>query len=126
MLAEVHAIQQVIAKEQCISSSNSNHSKSEPAHSKMEFDFGDSPVPPEWKDKVTSLLNSMPEVFAQNDLDFGHTNKVKHHIKLSDETQGSKVRPIWSHMRPNFSTVRLKKNRRSHRCNQPFKKKKPP
>ena len=95
MLAEVHAIQQVIAKEQCISSSNSNHSKSEPAHSKMEFVFGDSPVPPEWKDKVTSLLNSMPEVFAQNDLDFGHTNKVKHHIKLSDETPFKhRARPI--------------------------------
>ncbi len=24
--------------------------------------------------------------------------------------QGSRVRPIWSHMRPNFSRVRLKKN----------------
>ena len=61
----------------------------------MEFDFGDSPVSPEWKDKVTSLLNSMPEVFAQNDLDFGHTNKVKHHIKLSDETAFKhRARPI--------------------------------
>ncbi len=25
-------------------------------------------------------------------------------------TQGSRVRPIWSHVRPNFSRVRLKKN----------------
>ncbi len=24
--------------------------------------------------------------------------------------QGSRVRPIWSHVRPNFSRVRLKKN----------------
>ena len=95
VLAEVHAIQQVIAKEQYISQSNSNHSKSEPAHSKIEFDFGDSPVSPEWKDKVTLLLNSMPQVFAQNDLDFGHTNKVKHHIKLSDETPFKhRARPI--------------------------------
>ena len=61
----------------------------------MEFDFGDSPVSPEWKDKVTSLLNSMPEVFAQNDLDFGYTDKVKHHIKLSDETPFKhRARPI--------------------------------
>lgn len=31
-------------------------------------------------------LNSMPEVFAQNDLDFGRTAQVKHQIKLSDDT----------------------------------------
>ena len=28
----------------------------------------------------------MPEVFSQHGIDFGHTNKVKHHIKLSDNT----------------------------------------
>ena len=95
VLAEVHAIQQIIAKEQNTSPSNSYQSNSESAHSKMEFDFGDSPVSPEWKDKVTSLLNSMPEVFAQNDLDFGYTDKVKHHIKLSDETPFKhRARPI--------------------------------
>lgn len=31
-------------------------------------------------------LSTMPEVFAQHDSDFGRTDKVKHQIKLSDET----------------------------------------
>lgn len=37
----------------------------------------------------------MLEVFAQNDLDFGRTNQVKHQIKLSDETPFKhRARPI--------------------------------
>lgn len=32
------------------------------------------------------MLNSMPEIFSHHDLDFGHTDKVKHRIRLSDET----------------------------------------
>ena len=37
----------------------------------------------------------MPEVFALNDLDYGHTNKVKHRINLSDETPFKhRARPI--------------------------------
>ncbi len=28
----------------------------------------------------------MPEVFASYDMDYGHTDKVKHRIKLSNET----------------------------------------
>lgn len=31
-------------------------------------------------------LSTMPELFAQHDSDFGRTDKVKHQIKLSDET----------------------------------------
>lgn len=50
----------------------------------FQFDFGDSSVAAEWRDRITRLLNPMPEVFAQHDLDFGHTDKVKHHIKLND------------------------------------------
>lgn len=41
---------------------------------------------PDWKNRITDQLNSMPEVFALHDLDYGHTDKVTHHIKLSDET----------------------------------------
>ncbi len=38
----------------------------------------------------------MPEVFTQHDLDFGHPNKVKHHIKLSDDTPfKQRARPIY-------------------------------
>lgn len=36
----------------------------------------------------------MPEVFALHDMDYGHTDKVKHCIKLSDET------PFKHHPRP--------------------------
>uniref|UniRef100_A0A3P9ITK5 Gypsy retrotransposon integrase-like protein 1 n=1 Tax=Oryzias latipes TaxID=8090 RepID=A0A3P9ITK5_ORYLA len=61
----------------------------------MEFNFGDSPITPEWKDRITAKLNNMPEVFAQHDLDFGCTSKVKHHIKLLDQTPFKhRARPI--------------------------------
>lgn len=40
----------------------------------------------------------MPEVFAQNDLDFGRTDQVNHQIKLSDETPFKhRARPIHPH-----------------------------
>lgn len=40
----------------------------------------------------------MPEVFAQNDTDFGRTDKVKHNVKLSDETPFKlRARPIHPH-----------------------------
>ncbi len=38
----------------------------------------------EWNKRITSLLNSMPDVFALHDLNYGHTDQVKHRIKLSD------------------------------------------
>lgn len=52
----------------------------------MEFNFADSPVSPEWKDRITTQLNNLPEVFSQHDLAFGCTDKVKHHIRLHNET----------------------------------------
>lgn len=66
--------------------------------SDITFNFSDSPVPAEWKERITKKLNSMPEVFAQNDLDFGRTDQVKHQIKLSDETPFKhRARPIHPH-----------------------------
>lgn len=62
VLAEIHAIQQAMGKEP---SSDLTTSETK----RMEFDLEDSPLPPEWKERITS-----------------HTNKVKHHIKLSDNT----------------------------------------
>lgn len=79
VLAEIHAIQQVMRKEPSADSTA-------PKIKGMEFDFGDSPLPPEWKERITRLLNSMAEVFSQYDIDFGHTNRVRHHIKLSNNT----------------------------------------
>ncbi|KAK7886001.1 hypothetical protein WMY93_025622 [Mugilogobius chulae] len=63
--------------------------------SSLEFNFGDSPVPTEWKERITATLNQMPEVFSQHDLDFGCTDRVKHNIKLHDETPfKQRARPI--------------------------------
>lgn len=63
--------------------------------STLELNFGESPIPPEWKERVTSKLNQMPEVFSHHNLDFGCTDQVKHHIKLHDETSFKlRARPI--------------------------------
>lgn len=61
----------------------------------FKIDFGDSPVPPEWKTRIQSKLEDIPEVFSHHDLDFGCTNHVKHHIRLLDDTPFKhRARPI--------------------------------
>lgn len=55
-------------------------------HSTLQFNFADSPLSSEWKERITSKLNKTPEVFSQHDLDFGCTDKVQHQINLHDET----------------------------------------
>uniref|UniRef100_A0A3B3DXT9 Gypsy retrotransposon integrase-like protein 1 n=1 Tax=Oryzias melastigma TaxID=30732 RepID=A0A3B3DXT9_ORYME len=63
----------------------------------LSFNFGESTIPPEWKERVTKKLNEIPDVFAHHDLDFGCTDKVKHHIRLHDETPFKhRARPIHS------------------------------
>lgn len=84
VIAEVHAVQQVM--ERPSSKDNFEDQKIKENALNIPIDFGDSPLSPEWKKRITSLLNSMTDVFALHDLDYGHTDKVKHHIKLSDET----------------------------------------
>ncbi|KAJ8004303.1 hypothetical protein DPEC_G00157730 [Dallia pectoralis] len=54
----------------------------ETTKSGLTFGFGDSPLPQEWKDKITHSLNGYLDVFALHDLDFGQASKVKHHINL--------------------------------------------
>lgn len=95
VIAELSAMQVILSHKQSVT----NPSEPEPSKAtNLTFDFGESPVPPEWKDRITRKLNSMPEVFAQNDTDFGRTDKVKHHIKLSDETPFKlRARPIHPH-----------------------------
>lgn len=85
VLAEMHAIQWV--KKNTVSTSESTDKPKDPAEtSSLSFIFEGSPLSAEWREQITNQLNSMPEVFAHNDLNFGHTIKVKHHIKLHDET----------------------------------------
>ncbi|KAK2879333.1 hypothetical protein Q8A73_005096 [Channa argus] len=54
--------------------------------SELKFDFGDSPLSEEWKNRITQRLNAYSDVFSHHDLDFGHATKTKHSIKLKDET----------------------------------------
>ncbi|XP_043094871.1 uncharacterized protein LOC122345103, partial [Puntigrus tetrazona] len=92
VISELHAVQQVMDKPLARDVSKT------PEKSKglqIPFDFGDSPLPSEWKERISALLNSMPEVFALNDMDYGHSDKVKHRIKLRDETPfKQRARPI--------------------------------
>lgn len=91
VIAELNAIQSV----QPVTTSNSDTPTKPDQKPKTSFDFGNSPISNDWKKRITEKLNSMPDVFAQHDLDFGRTDKIKHHIKLSDETPFKhKARPI--------------------------------
>ncbi len=91
VLAEVHTVQSVIEGRNPVSAPVCKDVS--PAQTKIIPDFGDSPLSSEWKEKITDLVNSMPDVFALHDLDYGHTDKVKHHINLIDNTP-FKQRPI--------------------------------
>lgn len=63
--------------------------------SNFALNFGESPLPPEWRERISAKLREMPDVFSQHDLDFGHTQKVKHRIHLHDETPFKhRARPI--------------------------------
>lgn len=83
VLAEMYSVQQVIEVPQ---KGDASQVLAESTKLQINIDFGDSPLPTEWKSRISTLLNAMPDVFALHDMEFGHTDKVKHHIKLSDET----------------------------------------
>lgn len=72
-----------------------DHLKETVETSSLCFNFEGSHLLAEWRERITQKLNSMPEVFAHHELNFGHTSKVKHHIKLHDETPiKQRARPI--------------------------------
>lgn len=67
----------------------------ESATTPLTFNFGESPIPAVWRERITEKLSAMPEVFSQHDLDFGCTSQVKHHINLQDNTPFKhRARPI--------------------------------
>ncbi|KAK7879850.1 hypothetical protein WMY93_033485 [Mugilogobius chulae] len=71
------------------------HPTVERPSSSVNIEFGDSPLSPEWKKRVTEKLNAVSEVFSKHDLDFGRTTAVKHHIPLHDSTPfKQRARPI--------------------------------
>ena len=91
-IAELSAIQTILHEEQRVPQPSGS---TEPNQTKLNYNFGDSSLSTEWKQRVTAMLDSIPEVFAKHDLDFGRTDKVKHEIKLSDPTAfKQRPRPI--------------------------------
>lgn len=93
VLAEIHAVQKVMDQQHQSSDVKADEASLNCAN--LTFEFGDSPLPMSWKERISKLLNSMPEVFSLHDLDYGSTEKVKHQIKLSDSTPFKhRARPI--------------------------------
>lgn len=64
---------------------NSSQAVSQMASDKLALDLHNSPISEDWKQRITDKLNSIPEVFAVDDLSFDHTTAVKHHIRLQDQ-----------------------------------------
>jgi len=90
-LADISTYQSVLSQQQVSQPADAESSQK----SNLHFSFGDSPIPPDWKERIVEKLHKTPEVFAQHDLDFGRTDKVAHHINLSDETPfKQRARPI--------------------------------
>lgn len=61
-------------------------SKTSPKIDSSLFDFGDSPIPNEWKDRLKQKLSERPNVFSTEEWDVGLAKGVEHHIRLTDET----------------------------------------
>lgn len=59
---------------------------------KLTFDFADLALP-EWKERITKKFNSMSDIFALSDLDYGHTTEVKHQIHLLDPSPFKQTNP---------------------------------
>lgn len=92
VIAEMYTVHHVMETQ---AKHDAPHMQLNSGSSPIKFDFGDSPLPAEWRTRISALLNTMPEVFALHDMDYGHTDKVRHHIKLSDETPFKhRARPI--------------------------------
>ena len=90
-IAELCAFHSIICKEQSVRPSAPLNT----TESKLNYNFADSPISAEWKQRIIAKLDDIPEVFARHDLDFGCTDKVKHQIKLADQTPfKQRPRPI--------------------------------
>ena len=91
MLAEISAFQSV----SCASQASPTSTPSVSSEPLFNYNFENSPITPDWKNRIIARLNSIPEVFAKHELDFGRTDKVKHQIKLLDPTPfKQRPRPI--------------------------------
>ena len=87
VIAEIHALQIVVPGNQGPpNSAHQDRPPKSPEDVKLKFNFDGSPLSAEWRERIEQKLGAMPEVFALHDSDFGRTDKVKHQIKLSDQT----------------------------------------
>lgn len=91
VIGEVHAVQSAMPLSVMQSVTTDPQMPSE----KLSFNLDDSPMPEDWKQRISDQLNSIPEVFAVDELSLGHTTAVKHHIRLQDQTPfKERPRPI--------------------------------
>ena len=91
VIGEVSAAQSV----KPLSPHQSVPTNSQTPSEELAFNLDDAPMSEEWKRRITVKLNSIPEVFAVDELSFGHTTSVKHHIRLHDQTPfKERSRPI--------------------------------
>lgn len=49
------------------------------------FDFGDSPVPTEWKNRLVKKMLARSDVFSQHEFDVGCAKGTKHQIRVTDD-----------------------------------------
>lgn len=91
IIAQVCAVQHVtpLGSDPCTSH------KSDPGSDDLKLNLDDSPVSEQWKERILAKLKSIPEVFAVDEMSYGHTKAVQHRIRLHDETPfKERPRPI--------------------------------
>ncbi|KAK7880544.1 hypothetical protein WMY93_032815, partial [Mugilogobius chulae] len=69
-----------------VTDSPSSNAKTTPAMDPSLFDFGDSPISKEWKERLGQKLAKHANVFSTEEWDVGLAKGVEHHIRLSDNT----------------------------------------
>ncbi|XP_024146840.2 uncharacterized protein LOC112157953 [Oryzias melastigma] len=84
------------------------------------FDFGDSPVPAEWKDRLKHELANRPNVFSLDEWDVGLAKDVENKIRLSDSTpfreRSRRLAPadiddVWKHLQQLIQAGVIKESR---------------
>ncbi|XP_024118924.1 uncharacterized protein LOC112140234, partial [Oryzias melastigma] len=69
-----------------VTDSPSSKVESFPALDPSRFDFGDSPISKEWRERLSQKLAKHAHVFSTEEWDVGLAKGVHHHIRLSDNT----------------------------------------
>lgn len=57
-LADISTYQSVLSQQHFV---NTPVSAGSPQKSNLHFNFGESPIPPEWKERIVQQLNGMPD-----------------------------------------------------------------